>query len=151
MNYEEIILYDTMILFNNILMNSIKVVDKNNIIKIICYIFKIYKNTKYSLLFKGNCESILINIFHVVMKSYVNNIDDDFIHDILTIILILINNNKNKFVLDLLNKKDYINLYNELFENEMSHENLENINILSFSLLNILMEIYGYSLINKKF
>ncbi|KYN96021.1 putative protein transport protein SEC7 [Plasmodium gaboni] len=151
MNYEEIILYDTMILFNNILMNSIKVVDKNNIIKIICYIFKIYKSTKYSLLFKGNCESILINIFHVVMKSYVNNIDDDFIHDILTIILILINNNKNKFVLDLLNKKDFINLYNELFENEMSHENLENINILSFSLLNILIEVYGYSLINKNF
>ncbi|KAI4836843.1 Sec7 domain-containing protein ARFGEF [Plasmodium brasilianum] len=208
-NHEEIILYDTIILFNNILCNSMKVVDRKNIIKIICYIFKIYKNNKYSLLFKGNCESVLKNIFYVVMssvmsnganngsndnvKKYVNNnavngrtvhsgtmnnntvnnnavnnstvnnavnkhfnsttnsADDDFIQDILSIVLILINSNKSKFIVDLLKTKECINLNNDLFENEISNDNLECINMLSFRLLNILLETCGYSLINKNF
>ncbi|CAG9473977.1 unnamed protein product [Plasmodium vivax] len=209
-NHEEIILYDTIILFNNILCNAIKVVDRKNIIKIICYIFKIYKNNKYSLLFKGNCESILKNIFYIVMNNltssagsasmssvisaaanapsnvstnepsdrYANHAssacinqssnacanqssnacanaaglpDDDFIHDLLTIILILMNSNKNKFVEDLLKTKECIALYNDLFENEISNDNMECINVLSFRLLNILLETCGYALINKNF
>ncbi|SBT78505.1 protein transport protein SEC7, putative [Plasmodium ovale] len=203
-NHEEIILYDTILLFNNILCNAIKVVDRKNIIKIICYIFKIYKNNKYSLLFKGNCESMLKNIFYVVMKNVMNAVmnsnmvshhlaispregshhdgshhgssyhessiheesnpinsnsvhkmensgDDEFIHDILTIILILLNSNKNNFIVDLLKTKEGITLYNDLHENDVSQDNMESINLLSFRLLNILLETCGYSLINKNF
>ncbi|CAA9989721.1 protein transport protein SEC7, putative [Plasmodium knowlesi strain H] len=193
-NHEEIILYDTIILFNNMLFNAIRVVDRKNIIKIICYIFKIYKNNKYSLLFKGNCESILKNIFYIVMNNLTSSTgsanmrsvttatasvpsnvttnelsnactnqstntcgnnessaDDELIHDLLTIILILMNSNKNKFVEDLLKTKECIGMYNDLFENEISNDNMECINVLSFRLLNILLETCGYALINKNF
>ncbi|KJP87734.1 hypothetical protein AK88_02629 [Plasmodium fragile] len=193
-NHEEIILYETVILFNNVLYNAIKVVDRKNVIKIICYIFKIYKNTKYSLLFKGNCESILKNIFYIVMNNLTSSTgsanmrsgnsstadtpsnvslkepsdaltnqssntcvnaaslpDDELMHDLLTIILILMNSNKNKFVEDLLKTKECIGLYNDLFENEISSDNMECINVLSFTLLNIVLETCGYALINKNF
>ncbi|CDU19727.1 uncharacterized protein PY17X_1310600 [Plasmodium yoelii] len=189
-SHEEIILYDTVVLFNNILNNAIKVVDRKNIIKIICYLFKIYKNNKYSLLFKTNCEALLKNILYIVINSVIvtntidthlmnnhsqenpisdthtldnhtgdnnivcysiNSTDDNFIHDILTIILILINNNKNKFVADLIKTNECINLYNDIYENETSQESLESINILSFRLLNIVLETCGYLLISKNF
>ncbi|CRG94624.1 protein transport protein SEC7, putative [Plasmodium gallinaceum] len=146
---EEIILYDTIILFNNIICNAIKMIDQKNIIKIICYIFKIYKNNKYSLLFKDNCESVLVNIFYVILSSFMNNADHNSINDLLIIVLVLINNNKNKFVLELLKKKEYISLYKDLFENDISNDNMENINLLSFRLLNILLEICGCSFTNK--
>ncbi|SCM11845.1 protein transport protein SEC7, putative [Plasmodium chabaudi adami] len=189
-SHEEIILYDTMVLFNNILNNTIKVVDRKNIIKIICYIFKIYKSNKYSLLFKANCEALLKNILYIVINNVIvtntiephlmnhhsqehpisdahtldnhtgennivcysiNSTDDNFIHDILTIILILINNNKNKFVADLIKTSECVNLYNDIYENENSQESLESINILAFRLLNIVLETCGYLLINKNF
>ncbi|CRH01497.1 protein transport protein SEC7, putative [Plasmodium relictum] len=148
-SHEEIILYETIILFNNIICNAIRMVDKKYIIKIICYIFKIYKNNKYSLLFKGNCESLLVNAFYVIINNFMNNLDDDSINDLLIIVLILISSNKNKFIFDILKKKEYIDLYKDLFENEISNENMESINILSFRLLNILLEICGCSLVNK--